>query len=63
MAKLYIQQEKYEQAEVLCAKALSTLREMFDKKHPKVKQVLDTMTQLQYKSGAVAQIVTLSDTH
>jgi len=46
LAKLYIHQKKFTQAQDLCDKALSSLERRFDQGHPNVTQVRRTMAQL-----------------
>jgi hypothetical protein len=59
LAILYIQQGKLRQAKPLCDKALATLEGKFSREHPKVREVLDTIAQLQYRSEAGAEVAGL----
>jgi tetratricopeptide (TPR) repeat protein len=59
MARLYIQQQKYAEAENLCSRALDTLENIFDENHPCVAEVLETMVQLQQRVGNTAEAAKL----
>ena len=59
LARLYIHQGKYSEAEDLCRGALTTLENVFDENHPNVAEVLETMAHLHHRSGAVGKATKL----
>ncbi|MHC4750205.1 MAG: tetratricopeptide repeat protein, partial [Planctomycetota bacterium] len=59
LAKVYINQGKYSEAQSLCSRALDTLESIFDEHHPNVADVLETLVQLHRKTGNMAEAARL----
>lgn len=59
LAKVYINQGKYSKAQNLCSRALEILENVFDEYHPGVDDVLETLVQLNRKTGNMTEIVRL----
>ena len=59
LAKVYINQGKYSQAQNLCGRALEILENIFDEYHPSVADVLETLVQVHRKTGNMTEVVRL----
>ena len=59
LARLCVHLGKYSQAQELCEKSLRTLENVFDKNHPNVADVLETMVLLYQNTGNVARAAEL----
>jgi len=59
LAKLYAHQGKYAEAQGLCQRALDTLENIFDRDHPNMADVLETMAQLHDETGNQAEALKL----
>ena len=59
LARLYVLQGKYSQAQELCLKALKALEPVFDKEHPSISEVRDTIDQLNRKSPGTMKLAQL----
>jgi hypothetical protein len=56
---LYVHQSKYPEAKDLCTRALKTLEHTFDRNHPSVADVLETLADLNKRVGNVAKAIEL----
>jgi tetratricopeptide (TPR) repeat protein len=59
LAKVYINQGKYSKAQSLCRRALDIFESIFDKYHPNVADVLETLVQLHRETGNMAEVAAL----
>jgi lipopolysaccharide biosynthesis regulator YciM len=59
LARVYIHQGKYPEARNLCQRVINALESVFDKNHPYVTKVLETMAQLQHEIASITEVAGL----
>ena len=59
MAKVYVEKGKYSEAQNLCRRALNVLEGTSDQAHPKTADVLETLVQLNHRSGNTKEVARL----